>query len=243
MPEFADQSNRIETSQYPGRGIVIGQTPDRKHLVQVYWIMGRSEGSRNRIFVQEDDTVRTWVFREAKVSKEQLALIAYHPVRVHNTSTHIVTNGDQTDTILEHLRNGKTFESALDTRTWEPDPPINTPRISGLVDTSTNTGYTYKLGILKTIQGNADHTSRQYFTYETAVPGFGHCITTYLDNGDPVPSFEGEPYTVALTNDITETANRFWSLLNEDNRVALLAKFIDPTSNQTSIHIINRYKK
>jgi IMP cyclohydrolase len=242
MPEFEDQSERIETSQYPGRGIVIGQTPDGKHLVQVYWIMGRSEGSRNRIFVQEDSIVRTWVFDEASVSKEQLALIAYHPVRVHNTSTHIVTNGDQTDTILEHLQNGKTFESALDTRTWEPDPPINTPRISGLVDTSAETDFTYKLGILKTFQGSADHTSRQYFTYETPVPGFGHCITTYIDNGDPVPSFEGEPYAVALTDDITGTAERFWSILNEDNRVALLTKFINPESNESTIHIINKFE-
>jgi IMP cyclohydrolase len=240
MPEFEDQSDRIETSSYPGRGIVIGMSPNKKHLVQVYWIMGRSEGSRNRIFIHEGDTVRTWVFDESKV--DNLDLISYHPVRVHGAN-HIVTNGDQTDTILEHLRDGKTFESALNTRTWEPDPPINTPRISGLVDTDPETDYTYKLGILKTVQGSADHTTRHYHTYETPVPGFGHCITTYLDDDDPVPSFEGEPYSVALKDDLEETANHFWSILDEDNKVALLAKFIDPSTNQSDIHILNRYQE
>jgi IMP cyclohydrolase len=238
MPEFEDQSDRIETSSYPGRGIVIGMTPNGKHLVQVYWIMGRSEGSRNRIFIQDGDTVRTWVFDESKV--DNLDLISYNPIRVHG-SYHIVTNGDQTDTILQHLQRGETFEAALDTRSWEPDPPINTPRISGLINASPDANYVYKLGILKTVQGNAEHTSRHYATYETPVAGYGHCITTYLDDGDPVPSFEGEPYTVMLLNDIKETANRFWSILDEDNKVALLAKFIDPASNQSDIHIVNRY--
>lgn len=239
MPEFEDQSDRIETSRYPGRGIVIGITPDQKHLVQVYWIMGRSEGSRNRIFINEEDRVRTWVFDESKV--DNLDLISYHPVRVHD-AYHIVTNGDQTDTILAHLQSGKSFESALNTRSWEPDPPINTPRISGLINTSTDLNYTYKLGILKTVQGNADYTTRHYHTYETPVPGFGHCITTYLDDGDPVPSFEGEPYTVALINNLEETANHFWSILDDNNKVSLLIKFIDPVTNQSDIHIVNRYQ-
>lgn len=240
MPEFEDQSDRIETSAYPGRGIVIGATPDGSRLVQVYWIMGRSEGSRNRIFVAEDDTVRTWVFDESKV--DNLDLISYYPIRVSGTN-HVVTNGDQTDTIVTHLEEGGTFESALDTRTWEPDPPINTPRISGLVTTDPSAAFAYKLGILKTIQGSADHTSRQYFTYETPIAGFGHCITTYLDDGDPVPSFEGEPFTVALADGAEETANRFWNLLDEDNKVALLAKVIDPADNRADIHIVNRYEK
>ena len=240
MPEFEDQSDRIETSSYPGRGIAVGASPDGRSLVQVYWIMGRSEGSRNRVFLQEEDSVRTWVFDESKV--DNLRLISYYPIRVLG-SHHIVTNGDQTHTIEEHLLNGRTFESALDTRTWEPDPPINTPRISGLVNTSPDAGYAYKLAILKTVQGSADHTSRQYFTYETPIAGFAHCITTYLDDDDPVPSFEGEPYPVALADTVEATANRFWDLLDEDNKVALLAKFIDPVTNQSDIHIINRYKK
>ena len=239
MPEFEDQSDRIETSSYPGRGIVIGASPDGTSLIQVYWIMGRSEGSRNRIFIHEGDVVRTWVFDESKV--DNLDLIAYHPIRVLGNN-HIVTNGDQTDTIYEHLQENGTFESALKTRTWEPDPPINTPRISGLVSTDNASGFTYKLGILKTVQGSADHTSRQYFTYETPLAGCGHCITTYLDDGDPVPSFEGEPYPVALSASIQETAERFWGLLDEDNKVALLAKSIDPSTNQTEVHIINRYE-
>ena len=240
MPEFEDQSDRIETSNYPGRGIVIGATADGSHLVQVYWIMGRSEGSRNRIFLQEDDAVKTWVFDESKV--DNLDLISYYPVKTLG-SRHIVTNGDQTNTIEEHLEKGDTFESALNTRTWEPDPPINTPRISGLVDTATGAGYSYKLGILKTVQGSADHTSRHYCTYETPLPGYGHCITTYLDDGDPVPSFEGEPYPVALADTAEATAKRFWDLLDEDNKVSLLVKFIDPATNASQIHIINRYSK
>jgi len=240
MPEFEDQSDRIETSDYPGRGIVIGATPDGTHLVQVYWIMGRSEGSRNRFIIQEEDTVRTRVFDESKLTEEMLSRVSYYPIRVYG-SHHILTNGDQTDTILEHLKSGRTFESALDTRTWELDPPIYTPRISGLLNTKSDAGYAYKLSILKTIQGSADHTSRQYFTYDTAIPGYGHCITTYLDDGDPVPSFEGEPYTVALPDDIRETTDHFWSLLDEDNKVALLTKFIDPGTNTSEIHIQNRY--
>ena len=240
MPVFEDQSDRIETSRYPGRGIVLGMTPDRANLVQVYWIMGRSEGSRNRIFVQDDDSVRTWVFDESTV--DNLDLISYHPIRVVG-SCHIVTNGDQTDTIEDHLTNGHTFEDAQNTRTWEPDPPINTPRISGLSTTDTNADFAYKLGILKTVLVSADHTVRQYFTYETAIPGYGHCITTYLDDGDPVPSFEGEPYTVALNNDLVETADRFWAFLDEDNKVSLLTKFIDAATNESRIHIINRYAK
>lgn len=240
MANFEDQSDRIETSRYPGRGIVIGQNSDGSRMVQVYWIMGRSEGSRNRVFLEDGHSVRTWVFDESKV--DNLDLISYHPIRV-NGSHHIVTNGDQTDTIDQHLSDGGTFESALNTRTWESDPPIYTPRISGLVSTASDSRYAYKLGILKTVQGTSDHTSRQYFTYETAIPGFGHCITTYLDDGDPVPSFEGEPYTVALSDGIVETAERFWSILDKDNKVSLLAKFIDPTTNEISTHIINQYTK
>ena len=239
MPEFEDQSDRIEISTYPGRGIVIGATPDGSHLVQVYWIMGRSEGSRNRIFIQEGDHVKTWVFDESKV--KNLELVSYYPIRVYE-SNHLVTNGDQTDTILEHLKSGRTFESALDTRTWEPDPPIHTPRIAGLLNTKADTGYAYKLGILKTVEGNAGYTSRQYFTYETAISGYGHCITTYLDDDDPVISFEGAPYLVGLSNDIQETTDRFWSLLDEDNKVAILTKFIDPVTNTSEIHIQNRFE-
>ena len=172
---------------------------------------------------------------------EDPSLIIYRAM-AELPGVYLVTNGDQTDTILAHLQSGKSFESALNTRMWEPDPPINTPRISGLINTSTDLSYTYKLGILKTVQGNANYTTRHYHTYETPVPGFGHCITTYLGDGDPVHSFEGEPYTVALMNNLEETANHFWSILNDDNKVALLIKFIDPATNQSDIHIVNRYQ-
>jgi IMP cyclohydrolase len=232
----ASQMDRIRKATYPGRGIVIGQSPDGNRIFQVYWIMGRSEGSRNRIFIHEGDTVRTWAFDESKVA--DLSLVVYHPIRTHGAS-HIVTNGDQTDTIVEHLAQGGTFESALDTRAFEPDPPILTPRISGIVDLDDEAA-AYRLAILKTVGKSADHPTRHYFTYERFLPGYGHCITTYDDDGDPVPSFSGEPYLVDLLDDIEETADSFWNTLNEDNRVSLLVKSIGP-DGASQIHIINKH--
>ena len=228
--------DRIRNATYPGRGIVIGQSPDGTKILQVYWIMGRSEGSRNRIFIHEGDTVRTWAFDESKVPDP--SLVVYHPIRIHG-SCHIVTNGVQTDTIVEHLAQGGTFESALDTRAFEPDPPILTPRISGIVDLDDETA-AYRLAILKTVGKSADHPTRHYFTFEQFLLGYGHCITTYADDGNPVPSFSGEPYLVVLLDDPEETARSFWNALNEDNRVSLLVKSIaqDGTSD---IHIINKH--
>ena len=232
----ASEMDRIRNATYPGRGIVIGQSPDGTKILQVYWIMGRSEGSRNRIFIHEGDAVRTWASDESKVPDP--SLVVYHPIRIHG-SCHIVTNGDQTDTIVEHLAQGGTFESALDTRAFEPDPPILTPRISGIVDLDDETA-AYRLAILKTVGKSADHPTRHYFTFEQFLPGFGHCITTYDDDGDPVPSFSGEPYLLDLLDDPEETARSFWNALNKDNRVSLLVKSIaqDGTSD---IHITNKH--
>ena len=231
------QIDRIRNATYPGRGIVIGQSPDQSRILQVYWIMGRSEGSRNRIFIHEKDTVRTWAFDESIVP--DLSLVVYHPIRIHG-ACHIVTNGDQTDTIVDHLSQGGTFESALDTRSFEPDPPILTPRISGIVDLD-DENVAYRLAVLKTVGKSADHPTRHYFTYERFLPGYGHCITTYDDDGDPVPSFSGEPYLVELTNDPNETAQIFWDALDEDNRVSLLVKSIR-ADGSSDIILINKHQ-
>ncbi|MDA0746085.1 MAG: inosine monophosphate cyclohydrolase [bacterium] len=232
-------AERLKNSTYPGRGIILGQTPDEQNIVQVYWIMGRSEGSRNRAFISEGSTVKTEAFDESKL--ENPSLVVYHPIKIHNNA-HILTNGDQTDTIFDYLQNGDTFESALCTRTFEPDPPIYTPRISGIVDLD-DTQHIYKLAILKTIALNGDYATRHFFNYETAIPGIGHCITTYQDNGNPPPSFSGEPFCVELFDNIAATADFYWDLLDEANRVSLLVKYINPEAKTVALKIVNKYQK
>lgn len=228
----------LRNSRYPGRGIIIGRTPDARHFVQVYWIMGRSAGSRNRVFVAEDQTVRTRAFDESAL--ENPSLVVYRPIRVLGTR-HIVSNGDHTDTIADAIREGGTFESALNTRTFEPDPPILTPRIAGIVDLD-DTGAAYRIAILKAIAGSGGSASRQYFSYEIAMPGIGHCITTYSDDGDPPPSFSGEPLAVELHDGIETTRDFYWNLLDEANRVSLLVKYIDAASGNSDLSIVNKYR-
>ena len=228
----------LRNSRYPGRGIIIGQTPDARHFVQVYWIMGRSAGSRNRVFLAENETVRTRAFDESAL--ENPSLVVYRLIRVLN-ARHIVSNGDHTDTIFDAIRDGGTFESALNTRTFEPDPPIFTPRIAGIVDLD-DSGAAYRIAILKALAGSGESTTRQYFSYETAIPGIGHCITTYRDDGDPPPAFSGEPYAVELHNGIDTTRDFYWKLLDEANRVALLVKFIDVESGNADLRIVNKYR-
>ncbi|MDE2890072.1 MAG: inosine monophosphate cyclohydrolase [Gemmatimonadota bacterium] len=229
----------LRNSRYPGRGIVIGRTPDARHFVQVYWIMGRSPGSRNRVFVADNETVRTRAFDESVL--ENPSLVVYRPIRVLK-ACHIVSNGDHTDTICDAIQDGGSFESALNTRTFEPDPPIFTPRIAGIVDLD-DSGAAYRIGILKALAGNGESASRQYFSYETAIPGIGHCITTYTDDGDPPPAFFGEPYAVELHDGIETTRDFYWNLLDEANRVSLLVKFIDVASGNTNLRIVNKYRK
>ena len=229
----------LRNSRYPGRGIVIGRTPDARHFVQVYWIMGRSAGSRNRVFVAEGRTVRTRAFDASAL--ENPNLVVYTPIRVLN-ACHIVSNGDHTDTICDAIQDGGSFESALNTCTFEPDPPIFTPRIAGIVDLD-DSGAAYRIGILKALAGNGKSASRQYFSYETAIPGIGHCITTYTDDGDPPPAFFGEPYAVELHDGIETTRDCYWNLLDEANRVSLLVKFIDAASGNTNLRIVNKYRK
>ncbi len=225
--------SRLKNATYPGRGIVIGQTPDGAALVQIYWIMGRSASSRNRVFVREGDAVKIDAIDKSQAIDP---LTLYYPIKVWRDA-HIVTNGDQTETIVQALQNAGSFESALQTRTFEPDAPNFTPRISGLV--KSGDAHAYRLAILKTVNGDARYCSRQFFNCETAIPGTGHCITTYMDDGNPLPSFEGEPFAVVLFDDIHQTADVFWNALNSDNRVSLLVKFIHPKTSD--LVIVNKY--
>ncbi len=228
----------LRANAYPGRGIVIGMSPDSGHLIQVYWIMGRSENSKNRIFVREGTSVKTEVFDAAKVVDK--SLIIYNAARIVKKS-HVVTNGDQTDTIAEHIAKNGTFESAISSRTFEPDAPNYTPRISGIADLG-DTLHSYKLSILKSIGNNPNHVTRHIFAYEKPIPGVGHCIHTYIRDGNPLPSFSGEPYLVSLFDSIEETADFYWNLLNPDYRVSILVKFIDPGTGDFDIRIINKHK-
>jgi hypothetical protein len=227
----------LRANVYPGRGIVIGQTPDAKHLVQVYWIMGRSENSRNRVFVQDGDIVRTAPFDASKV--EDPSLIIYNcacPVG----RAHVVTNGDQTDTIVDALANGETFEDALDTRRFEPDEPNYTPRISGVIDFD-DPQNAYKLGILKTIGNNPERPVRHYYNFEAAIPGVGHFIATYSGDGAPLPSFDGEPQPVEMPGSAEDALELYWTALNEDNKVALMVKFIDVSTNAATVLLANKH--
>jgi hypothetical protein len=230
-------AGRLQANSYPGRGIVIGLTPDGTRYAQVYWIMGRSENSRNRVFLQEPNGfVRTEAKDPAKLTDP--SLIIYYPAR-HTSQAHIITNGDQTDTIYEALLSGRTFEQALTTRTWEPDAPNYTPRISGLVDLSDST-CAYKLSILKTNQNDASQTMRHFFHYEQGLASFGHCIHTYAEDGNPLPSFQGEPVLMPLFDDIQANASFYWDRLNADNKLSLLVKTIDKTTGATDMVIINK---
>jgi IMP cyclohydrolase len=222
---------------YPGRGIVIGMTPDGRRYAQVYWIMGRSENSRNRVFVREGNLVRTRAYDESKV--QDPSLVIYNAVRVRGRC-HIVSNGDQTDTIYDTVGAGGTFDQALFMRTFEPDDPNFTPRIAGAVDLDDRV-HAYKLAILKAIANDGRYAARHVFSYETAAPGVGHCLTTYSGDGTPLPSFEGEPYLVQIVDDAAGLARLYWDALNADNRVSLLAKLIDAGTGEVEIEIINKH--
>lgn len=235
MDALAKNMESLRANAYPGRGIVIGMSPDARHYVQVYWIMGRSVNSRNRVFAEEDGFVRTKPFDASKVSDP--SLIIYHPVK-HWTGYHIVTNGDQTETILAALKAGGTFETALMTREFEPDPPHYTPRISGLVDLSDRNA-AYRLAILKPSAGNPAICARHFFTYSQGQPGVGHCLHTYAGDGSPLPPFSGEPIPLELMDDPATTARYYWDCLNAENRVALLVKFIEISSGRFRIELVN----
>lgn len=228
----------LKNNSYPGRGIVIGKSADGKKAVAAYFIMGRSANSRNRVFVEDGDGIRTQAFDPSKL--EDPHLIIYAPVRVLGNKT-IVTNGDQTDTIYELMNQQLTFEQSLRTREFEDDAPNYTPRISGIIKTD-NGGFNYAMSILKSDNGNPDSCLRYTFSYKTPIAGEGRFIHTYMGDGSPLPSFSGEPKLVAIPDDIDEFTNGLWDSLNEDNKVSLFVRYIDLASGDTDTRIINKNK-
>lgn len=231
-------AEELSSSTYPGRGIIIGLTPDGGRAVTAYFIMGRSENSRNRVFKEDGQGIRTQAFDPAKL--EDPSLIIYAPVRVLGYHT-IVTNGDQTDTIYDLMKEGKTFEDSLHIREFEPDAPNYTPRISGIM-TIENGEYSYKLSILKSAGGDPAACERFFYSYKTPLAGQAHFIHTYEKDIDPLPSFEGEPVLLETTDDIDAFAKTCWENLNEDNKVSLFVRYIDIETGETETRIINKNK-
>lgn len=231
--------DRLRRNEYPGRGIIIGLSPDGNNFIQVYWLMGRSAASRNRILVSEGEFVKTAVPGGEQAGDPSLLL--YYPVK-HWGEYHIVTNGDQTETIYSALQKGEGFAEALATRSFEPDSPHYTPRISGLVELN-NPACAYRLAIIKTAGGYPEYCTRQYFYYEKGIPGIGHCIHTYAGNGNPLPSFQGEPFAVKIFDDPLETARYYWELLHGENKVALLVKAVNRRTGEIRLEIINKLTK
>ncbi len=227
--------NELKANAYPGRGIIIGKSADGKHAVIAYFIMGRSENSRNRVFLPTADGIRTEAFDPSKMVDPHL--IIYSPVRVLDGMT-IVTNGDQTDTIYDLMKEGKTFEESLRTREYEDDAPNFTPRISGIV---CNKCGDYSMSILKSADGNPDCHERFTFSYEKPLNGTGHFIHTYMGDGSPLPSFEGEPKLVDMTDlDIDAFTDMVWDSLNADNKVSLFVRYIELATGESDTRIVNK---
>jgi IMP cyclohydrolase len=241
MMKIVDLKTELKSTTYPGRGIIAGLSKDGKYAVSAYWTMGRSAGSRNRIFVTENEdgseVIRTKAFDPSLIAGDP-SLIIYAAVRQYKNHT-IVTNGDQTDTIFEGLKEGKTFEQSLRSRKYEHDAPNYTPRISSLL-TIDGGKYEYALSILKSDDGNPDNTLRFTYTYDLPQKGQGHYIHTYMGDGNPLPSFEGEPVKVNIDGDINSFTDTIWSSLNEDNKVSLFVRFIDLQSGKYETKIINK---
>lgn len=226
----------LKGNDYPGRGIVIGKTKDGKKAAIAYFIMGRSENSRNRIFVEQKDGIRTQAFDPAKL--EDPSLIIYTPVRVLGNKT-IVTNGDQTDTIYEGMDKQLTFEQSLRSREFEPDAPNYTPRISGIMHIE-NGKYNYAMSILKSNHGDPASCCRYTFAYENPLAGEGHFIHTYQNDGNPLPSFEGEPKLVEMMDDMDSFTRMLWESLNMDNKVSLFVRYIDIATGKYESRIVNK---
>ena len=236
----ADLEQRLRERSYPGRGILVGRSCDGSKAVIAYFIMGRSENSRNRVFVLEGDGIRTQAFDPAKM--EDPSLIIYAPVRVLGNKT-IVTNGDQTDTIYDGMDRQLTFEQSLRCREFEPDGPNYTPRISAVLHIEGGK-LDYAMSILKTDNGDPENTLRYFFDYDAPKAGKGRFISTYENDGNPLPSFAGEPLACDFDEDFTvgidSFTNRIWAALNEDNKVSLFTRFIDLASGETETRIVNR---
>lgn len=228
-------AERLAGNRYPGRGIVIGETPDGKHAVAAYFIMGRSANSRNRIFTEKDGAVYTEPFDASKV--EDPSLIIYAAVRQYQNNL-IVTNGNQTDTIYDGLAFGKSFDEALESRCFEPDAPNWTPRISGLL-TFENNSFTYKMSILKSGDAEGSFCNRYGYHYG-AKAGVGHFIHTYLCDGNPIPTFCGEPERVSIPDSIDELTGSLWNALDADNKISLYVRYTDLATGETESRLVNK---
>lgn len=239
--KIASLKEELTQNAYPGRGIIAGLSKDGKYAVSAYWTMGRSAGSRNRIFVKEiedgSEVIRTKAFDPSLIAGDP-SLIIYAAVRKLGSKT-IVTNGDQTDTIFGGLKNGLTFEQSLRSRKYEHDAPNYTPRISSLLDIEGGK-YNYSLSILKSENGNPDNTLRYTFNYDNPQPGFGRYIHTYMGDGNPLPSYEGEPTPVEINGDINTFTDNIWSWLNADNKVSLFVRFIEIATGKEETKILNK---
>ena len=226
----------LRGNSYPGRGILLGRSADNKFAVIAYFIMGRSENSRNRIFEYTEDGIRTRAFDESKMTDP--SLIIYHPVRLLPNGLLVVTNGDQTDTIAEHIAQGHCYRHALNTRKFEPDGPNWTPRISGVLKPDGS----YNLSILKSLDGDPACCCRYFFEYDHPLCGVGHLIHTYQDNSEPLPSFEGEPRRVTISAQSAQSwAEDIWAALNEENKVSLFVQLIDLATQERDTVIINKH--
>ena len=229
--------DELNSLAYHGRGIIIGKSQDGKKAITAYFIMGRSENSRNRVFVSEGDAMRTKAYDESKMTDPHL--IIYYPVRVLGNKT-IVTNGDQTDTIYNLMDKQMTFEQALRTREFEDDAPNFTPRISGIIRREAD-GMNFAMSILKSAEGDDSSCERFTYAYSTPKAGYAKFIHTYMGDGNPLPSFEGEPKTLILPDmDIDSLASHIWENLNSDNKVSLFVRYIDIESGESETRIINK---
>ena len=233
-----DIAKELSTNAYPGRGIVIGRSNCGKFAVTAYFIMGRSENSRNRVFVEDGDGIRTQAFDPSKLTDPHL--IIYAPVRVLGNKL-IVTNGDQTDTIYDLMDKQQTFEQSLRTREFEDDAPNFTPRISGILHFE-NKGFNYAMSILKSANGDPSSCQRFTFSYTNPLAGEGHFIHTYMGDGSPLPSFEGEPTLVGISGNIDEFTDMLWNNLNADNKVSLFVRYVDLESGKAETRIVNKNK-
>ncbi len=230
-----DIGQLIDGNSYVGRGIVIGKSADGRKACSAYFIMGRSANSRNRIFTEKDGTVYTEPFDASKV--EDPSLIIYAAIRQFENKL-IVTNGDQTDTIYDYLEKGKCFKCALATREFEPDAPNFTPRISGML-TFEDEDFTYEMSILKSADAEGSACNRYTFSFQP-LPGLGHFIHTYVCDGNPIPTFQGEPERVQIPDSIDEFTDKLWKALDEDNKISLYVRYTDLKDGSTETRLINK---
>lgn len=230
-------SEAVKGNTYPGRGIIVGETPDAGKAVAAYFIMGRSENSRNRVFSVRDGAVFTEPFDISKL--EDPSLIIYAAVRQKDNHL-VVTNGNQTDTVVEGLKQGKNFYKALEERTFEPDAPNFTPRISAELEFDGKSGFAYRMSILKSADAEGSACNRFGYEY-SPVPGLGHFIHTYECDGSPLPTFSGEPQRIAIPESIDEFAEEIWNALDEDNKISLYVRYTDLASGETETRLFNKH--